>query len=347
MFDATPTLQRTLAHPHRRTGTGKSVQPGEDDMGMFIDRMLFLQNRHYLTQAKNRILDVGAQNVYNIKRGKLCEFIVNQGFNIDDDTIKREIARLVYFSTPRQDERTTLLSELTDLVGVEYNSFDVCPGLKTDIVDLNFDLIADRHREYYDVVLNFGTSEHIFNQWNCFQIMHEALKVGGIMYFHLQVTGNLEHGYYFYTPKFFRDLAESNEYKIEELFLAEADFYKLGASDIDARGDDSELTPLPHSATRHPSDVFIPAYNANVVLRKTRSAPFRCCLEVSTAHANVDPFVAQNYSNGGRVPDVVGRLQEVRRELAAAHAEIAAIRQSTSWRVTGPLRAVGRLLARD
>ena len=110
-------------------------------MGMYIDRMLYLQQQNYLTAQCNKILDIGPQNVYESPPHKLCEFVEKQGSTLDSDTLEREITRLVYFSTPRPGERTTLLSEIADLTGIEYNSFDVCPGLKTDIVDLNFVIV--------------------------------------------------------------------------------------------------------------------------------------------------------------------------------------------------------------
>ncbi len=307
-------------------------------MGMSIERLLFLQQNGHLASQRCRVLDIGPQNVYHIEKDKLRAFVERQGCIVPDEALAKEIDRLVYFSTPRPEERTTLLSEITDLTDIEYNSFDVCPGLKTDIIDLNFDALPERYREYYDVVLNFGTSEHVFNQWNCFGIMHDALKPGGIMYCHLQVTGSLEHGYYFYTPQFFRDMAGANDYEIETFFLAEAGFYKVGDLAMDIRSEDTGETPSSNSAKRDPSTVFLPAYNIHAVLRKTRSAPFRCVLEVATAHASVDPDVLQSYNSSGRRGQA-GVIQGY-----SASEELEAMRRSMSWRITSPLRSLRRLL---
>src|SRR5205823_271847 len=97
--------------------------------------------------------------------------------------------------------------EVTDLTSIEYNSFDVCPALKTEILDLNFESTPSKYHGYYDIVLNSGTTEHILNQWNCFEVMHDATRVGGVIYCQLPATGYLDHGYFTYTPLFFRDLA--------------------------------------------------------------------------------------------------------------------------------------------
>ena len=61
--------------------------------------------------------------------------------------------------SPRPEENTTLFSEIADLAQIDYHAFDICPAPKTDIFDLNFDSLSQKHREHYDVVLNFGTTE--------------------------------------------------------------------------------------------------------------------------------------------------------------------------------------------
>src|ERR1700730_18172259 len=183
-------------------------------MGLNLGSLLYLQRRGHLTPKRNRVLDIGPQNVYSATENQLRQFVAAQGQIVQADVLTREIERLVYFSTPRPDERTTLLSEITDLTNIEYNSFDVCPALKTEILDLNFDTLPPKYNEYYDLVINSGTTEHIFNQWNCFELMHHATRVGGVMYCQLPATGYLDHGYFCYTPLFFRDIAAANKYEL-------------------------------------------------------------------------------------------------------------------------------------
>src|SRR6266700_3314443 len=200
-------------------------------MGMNLSGPIFLQRNGFLTREKNKVLDLGPQNIYFAREEQIREFVKNQGAAVEDRLLESETKRLVYFSTPRPGERTTLLSEITDLTNIEYNSVDVCPGLKTEILDLNFDAIPDYMRRRYDVVFNFGTTEHIFNQWNCFEFMHDALKVGGVVYHQLPASGYLDHGYYCYTPLFFREMAHANLYAIEQMSVTPA-----GESRIDALG---------------------------------------------------------------------------------------------------------------
>jgi hypothetical protein len=259
---------------------------------MNLDGALYLQRHGYLTPEKNRLLDIGPQNVYSLTPDQVSEFVSLYGrASVSPKDLDLEKRRLVYYSTPRPGERTTLLSEITDLVGIEYNSIDVCPGLKTEILDLNFDPLPERLRCYHDVVMNFGTTEHIFNQWNCFEVIHDATKVGGVMYHQLPGTGYLDHGYYCYTPLFFKDMAAANGYEVLDLFI-----HPCGESRLDTLGlslctRDSIFTP----AVSLPEDNRIPSLNIHAVLRKTSNAPFKTSLEIATAHAPVNRSIAARY----------------------------------------------------
>lgn len=322
-------------------------------MGMSIDRLLYLQAKGML-RGDTKLLDIGPQNVLFIPDEKLRDFYSRIGTSLKDTALEKEIQRIVYFSTPRPDERTTLLSEITALTSIEYNSFDVCPGLKTDIVDLNYESLRSVYKEYYDVVLNYGTTEHVFNQWNSFRIMHDALKPGGVLYCQLPATGYFDHGYYCYTPLFFKDLAEANDYVIVDLFFTSAGETSLDKMGIDLRDDDG-MTPC---RTKLPPDRLVfPNYNVHAILRKTRSAPFRLRLEVATAHAGVDGEVFEKYKSGdGRLDPLGCAVEDARRirdefeaKLSAARADLrrtqdeaaaarAVYERSISRRLSAPFR---------
>jgi hypothetical protein len=298
-------------------------------MGMNLDGPIYLQRNGFLTPEKNKILDIGPQNIYFAREEQIREFVQSQRLAVDDKTLESEISRLVYFSTPRPGERTTLFSEVTDLTNIEYNSVDVCPGLKTEILDLNFDRIPDHMRGRYDVVFNFGTTEHIFNQWNCFEFMHDALKVGGIVYHQLPASGYLDHGYYCYTPLFFREMAQANEYAVEQLSVTPAGESSVDKVGVSARSGHTLLSPVGPLG----QDNRIPSLNIHVILRKTVGAPFRVSLEIATAHSAVNSAMLQRYQSkaNGRA----GLLPSVPRDSVA---ELHAIKTSRSWLMTQPFR---------
>ena len=81
-------------------------------------------------------------------------------------------------------------------------------------LDLNRDALPAAHIGRYDLVTNEGTSEHILNQWNVCQVMHDAAKPGGLIYHAVPLAGQFEHGILNYNPKFFWALEAANGYQI-------------------------------------------------------------------------------------------------------------------------------------
>jgi hypothetical protein len=304
-------------------------------MGINLDGPLYLQRKGLLTPEKNKILDIGPQNVYFARDEQIREFVSSQGQRVGAEHLDAEIERLIYYSTPRPGERTTLFSEITDLANVEYYSIDVCPGLKTEILDLNFDALPARMIEHYDVVFNFGTTEHIFNQWNCFEVINDACKVGGVVYHQLPGSGYLDHGYYCYTPLFFKEMANANSYQTLDLFVTPAGESRIDQLGIKARSSASILQSIGHLNENN----RVPALNIHAILRKIRSAPFRVSLEIATAHAPVDQSMMERY-RAGRSPSsatIRRRFNETTRKLDE--------QRSRSWRVMAPLRYIRRLMS--
>lgn len=345
-------------------------------MGMNLHCMLYLQSKGLLSAEKNKLLDIGPQNVYFAKESEIRQFLSSQGVHDVSPDLADKVRKIEYFCTPRPDERTTMFSDITELTNMEYAGFDVCPAPYTDIVDLNFDALEVKHRSHYDVVLNFGTTEHIFNQWNSFEVMHEALKVGGVLYCVLPMSAYLDHGYYCYTPLFFKDLAKSNDYELIDLFIAPAGLNNVKEEGLDVRHE-RKLTE-PNSAVVADGDARLPQYNIHAVMRKTVDAPFRATLEVATAHSDVSEDAAARCATGktaasaaaarlhldGDAISVIAKLedqneamaqasQELRSEnerlwlqVRALEAELNNIRTSTTWTLTAPLRAAGDLAKR-
>jgi hypothetical protein len=266
-------------------------------MGMNLDAVLYMQRRDHLTPEKNSILDIGPQTIYFVHAEQIREFVANHGGTIiPESELSAEVERLVRFSVPRPGERTTMLSEITDLVDIKYDSVDVCPGLKnTAILDLNFDALPPHMHACYDVVLNFGTTEHILNQWNCFELIHDALKVGGVAYHQLPASGYLDHGYYCYTPLFFRDLAKANGYEILQLAVSPAGENFIDQLELESITGDTLLKEHGHLNENN----RVPSLNIHALMRKTREQAFRPLLEIATSHAPVDRRILRRYRSLG------------------------------------------------
>lgn len=80
--------------------------------------------------------------------------------------------------------------------------------------DLNRPLSLGRQ---FDLALDFGTAEHVFDVGQFFRTVHEATSPGGHMIHGLPFQGWIDHGFYNFQPTFLWDLAEANSYQMERL----------------------------------------------------------------------------------------------------------------------------------
>jgi hypothetical protein len=84
-------------------------------------------------------------------------------------------------------------------------------------LDLNRDSVPAELRGSFDFLVNAGTTEHIANQDNAFRAMHDLVAPGGLMWHGVPAGGNMTHGFFNYTLKFFWHLCRENEYQIVKL----------------------------------------------------------------------------------------------------------------------------------
>jgi len=284
-------------------------------MGLSLSYILYLQRNGHLTPAKNAILDIGAQNVYSATVEQIEEIIARQE---NQPAAPATIRKLAKRSSP-------FFSEIAALAGIEYHAIDVCTAPRTNVVDLNGEPLPAVHVGRYDVVLNVGTTEHVFNQLNSFKVLHDAAKIDGVIYCQVPATGYFDHGYFCYTPLFFRDLAKSNNYEIVDSFFTMAGRSNLKELGIEIRSEEDPDNPREIGD----GETSFSYFNFNVLMRRRLDAPFCISLDIATSHAVVAPSLLLRYAD-------VGLLERIKQ-----------MEQSTSWKITAPLRFASRVMKRS
>jgi len=253
-------------------------------MGLAMKNLEYLSGKGYLT-PRSAILDIGSQCLYHATPEAIRAFVEKYGRISNQEAFEREAKRISYFSWPRPGERTSYVSELLDLTTIRYTSYDICPALKTEIFDLNKENVPRKYRAHFDIVLNFGTTEHILNQSNSFRVMHNALRAGGIFFHQLPAAGYTDHGYFCYHEGLLKDLAKTNDYEVMDLWYTLAGQASLEGADIR----NIETPEIPRSGVCEPGLLKLPSFNLNVILRKRGSRPFRLPLELATSHSQISP----------------------------------------------------------
>lgn len=113
----------------------------------------------------------------------------------------------------------------------------------------------------WDIVTNHGTTEHCFNQAQCFRTMHAETKLGGLMIHCVPNRGYDKHCFYLYQPELFTALASANRYECLGFWTSGDHYPDRSAVELrDYKPDD----PDPACG-----DVLL-----SVVLRKTCDDPF-------------------------------------------------------------------------
>lgn len=164
----------------------------------------------------------------------------NQTYGVDRLTMERIIARLE--GSPAADRRRINHDALRSFAKAEirgpaaptveqfyralgfagYEAIDINSRYGSLVMDLNRDLeAAYGFTKTYDLVVNTGTAEHVFNQAAFLRNAHTLAKPGGLMVHIVPFTGYINHGFYNYQPNLFLDLAAANRYELVRLDLAD------------------------------------------------------------------------------------------------------------------------------
>jgi SAM-dependent methyltransferase len=196
---------------------------------------------HGVLAHRRSVLEIGAQDVFP-----------------NQDDIAAFLARLVGF---RRDGDTAIDAELLykSLGFTVYRCIDADGRHHALTFDLNKDIVQDHHFvDQFDLVTNFGTTEHVFDQCRVFQNIHAVCAPKGIMIHEVPFHNWLNHGFYNYQPTFFYDLADANHYELLGIYL----------------GLPNDLMPYSDGMAQRLSNTDTDI-DLLVVLQKTSEEPFR------------------------------------------------------------------------
>lgn len=109
------------------------------------------------------------------------------------------------------------VNDLTVMDASEYEGADT-------IHDMN-QPIPDAFKGRFDIVIDCGSLEHIFNVPVALQNLAEMLKVGGTLFITTPANNLMGHGFYQFSPELmFRVFSAENGFQIQDLTLFEGSF---------------------------------------------------------------------------------------------------------------------------
>lgn len=166
-----------------------------------LDQIASLYERD-LFKMPAAIADIGCQQLYHGTPEKVRSFVNHfNAIDVSDSEIES-------FA-----KNGAFITHVLKRVGFSYRSFDIVEAVDCEYFDLNHDKVPRKYRNHFDIVLNFGTTEHVLNQFNALQTLHDFVKPGGFIYSYFIRAGHPEHGLVHYSDRFIDLWMKANRYE--------------------------------------------------------------------------------------------------------------------------------------
>lgn len=260
---------------------------GELDLDIFI----MLAEKNHI-QKESAVIEIGAQQcsssmVYATEKLKKIGLL----FGIDS---------LPSFHRSRSQQKVNqveILSEEAPPTSIfwkwlkfKYISLDLDESHGSFFMDLNFDEVPAEDFCAYQIVTNYGTTEHIANQFQAFKIIHDLTDVGGIMIHNLPTQGYQNHGLINYNLKFFWMLSRSNFYQWLFMDYMSDNLYEELHPDIAA-----EVSKYKEDIFTRSKDYKTADSSIYVVLKKNSNLPFVAPVDINTGTKSKNGILKQRY----------------------------------------------------
>ena len=184
----------------------------------------------YLEKLKNENFFFGE----TLSLGRLNNLINNDEFK----TLK--------ISTSNDEYADEILFENFNIKSL--NSLDFSKFENADIIhDLNEPI--EKLDKQFDTILDFGTSEHVFNISQCLKNISDLCKISGHIIHCLPANNNCGHGFWQFSPElFFNIYSKKNGFENTEIFLInlfdKKNWYKINKQELGERLELNSSEPL-------------------------------------------------------------------------------------------------------
>jgi len=177
-----------------------------------------IECKSLIGEKKPKAMDLGSQT--SSLSSKFIKNLIEKSLYINNIQ-KKNLEKLTNMEFSTKDFFQSLGYE-------SYMSIDINGAHESYQFDLNKNIIETyQFNNKYDLVINNGTGEHVFDQHSLFINFHNLTKKDGLMLNLLPFIDWINHGFYNFNPIFFADLAASNNYDLIKISFANRDGLEL------------------------------------------------------------------------------------------------------------------------
>lgn len=192
-------------------------------MGMTELTTKLLMEQSRLHDFKNsRLLTIGRQGItFSIE--DLSKWAKDFNFRLSESNLQNALAQ----NRPLTDTEYFLSLGFQSVESMDVSEYEEA----SIICNLNEDLPLDLQGKF-DVVYDGGSTEHMFNVPKAFENYNKLLKVGGLIMHALPSTGNLDHGFYMFSPTLFYDYYSQNRWSIKTNYMLQLPYDNMDSWNI-------------------------------------------------------------------------------------------------------------------
>jgi hypothetical protein len=238
----------------------------------FVADLVELKQRNAL-DGISRVIEIGAQQLSNaLLRAKDTTEELYRLYGLPPKKLGDANFQGLVNGSEHQPEDAPASRAFWESLEFTYAALDYDGHRDSIAIDLNSDVVPKLLKGSFDLAVNTGTTEHVANQDNAFRVIHDLVRVGGIMMHELPAQGMMTHGLINYNPKFFWHLCRENEYEVLFLKVCSHGTHSVPSNVLESN--------IQFSGHQHISIEAIPDFTIRAALRKKLDRPFVTPLDI-------------------------------------------------------------------
>lgn len=227
-------------------------------MGLLIPQVEWLAGQLVTNKIHGSVLQIGKIDFF-VTQTEFEKILINVGVARQGDTgieLIDQKASLLYARTIKDgrqingtfsNERFTRKKIITDELFFSAFGFELIASVDIDetrdnstyAYDLNQPGLLDSLGQQYDLVIDGGVLEHVFDVRNTLLNITDATRVNGFIIQILPGNNTFDHGFYQFSPTLFKDWYEANKYLVRAIQVMELrnNVYSIPDAPFDERFD--------------------------------------------------------------------------------------------------------------